>query len=112
MDPFHPLTKTPPRTPAPGIELRAIHGERMSLAHFRFAPGTPLAAHAHPHEQMGMLLQGRMELTIGGVTRTVAAGEAWWIPAGTVHSARCLEGPAEVVEAFAPVRDDWRNPVP
>ncbi len=112
MAPVHPLRDLPPRTPAPGIELRAIHGERMSLAHFRFAPGTPLPAHAHPHEQIGMLLAGRMELTIGGVTRTVAPGEAWCIPAGTEHAARCLEGPAEVVEAFAPVRDDWRGKTP
>lgn len=112
MAPVHPLRDLSPRTPAPGIELRAIHGERLSLAHFRFAPGTPLAAHAHPHEQIGMLLSGRMELTIGEMTQTVAAGEAWCIPAGTVHAARCLEGPAEVVEAFAPVRNDWRDDTP
>ncbi len=98
----------PPRKPGEGIEMRLIHGERMTFAYFTFAPGTPLPEHRHPHEQIGTVVKGEMELTIAGETRAVAAGGAYHIPSDTVHSARCLKGPAEVIEVFAPVREDFK----
>jgi quercetin dioxygenase-like cupin family protein len=55
-----------------------------------------------------MVVKGEMELTIAGETRPVAPGGAYHIPSDTVHSARCLKGPAEVIEVFAPVREDFK----
>ena len=64
------------------------------------ALGRPLRArrsvvdeHSHPHEQMGMLLEGRLEFTVGGVTRLLGPGDIWCIPGGVVHSVRALDGP-------------------
>ena len=54
------------------------------------------------------MIKGEMELTIAGETRAVSAGGAYHIPSNTVHSARCLKGPAEVIEVFAPVREDFK----
>ena len=61
----------PPRKPGEGIEMRLIHGERMTFAYFTFAPGTPLPEHRHPHEQIGTVVKGEMELTIAGETHLV-----------------------------------------
>jgi quercetin dioxygenase-like cupin family protein len=104
---YYAIQEIPPKKPADGIAMRVIHGERMTFAYFTFTPGTPLPEHRHPHEQIGTVVKGEMELTIGGETRAVSAGGAYHIPSDTVHSARCLKGPAEVIEVFSPVREDW-----
>jgi quercetin dioxygenase-like cupin family protein len=54
------------------------------------------------------VVKGEMELTIAGETRAVPAGGAYHLPSNTVHSARCLKGPAEVIEVFAPAREDFK----
>jgi quercetin dioxygenase-like cupin family protein len=53
------------------------------------------------------VVKGEMELTIAGETRAVPAGGAYRIPSDTIHSARCVKGPAEVIEVFAPLREDY-----
>ena len=105
---YYSIMNIAARHPAEGIEMRIIHGERMTFAYFTFMPGTPLPEHRHPHEQIGTVVKGEMELTIAGETRAVSAGGAYHIPSNTVHSARCLKGPAEVIEVFAPVREDFK----
>lgn len=105
---YFTIQEIPARKPGEGIELRFIHGERMTFAHFTFMPNTPLPEHRHPHEQIGMVVRGELELTVAGETRAVAAGGAYHIPSNTVHSARCLKDRAEVIEVFAPVREDFK----
>jgi quercetin dioxygenase-like cupin family protein len=105
---YYTLREMLPKKPAEGIEMRVIHGERMTFAYFTFTPGTPLPEHRHSHEQIGTVVKGEMELTIAGEPRAVPAGGAYHIPSNTVHSARCLKGPAEVIEVFAPAREDFK----
>ena len=33
--------------------------------------------HSHPHEQLGYMLEGEADFSIGGQTQTVRAGEMW-----------------------------------
>ena len=44
-------------------------------------------ATARPRSLGGVVLDGEMELTIAGETRTYRRGDRYSIPAGTVHSA-------------------------
>jgi quercetin dioxygenase-like cupin family protein len=97
-----------PKRPAAGVEVRIIHGERMTVGFFTIAQGSAIPEHAHPHEQIGTVLTGRMELTIAGEKHLVPAGGAYQIPSNATHSGRCLEGPAEVIEMFSPVREDLK----
>ena len=97
----------PPRKPAEGVELRSIHGERMTVGFFMIAQGSGIPEHAHPHEQIGTVLKGKMELAIAGEKRVVTAGGAYLIPPNATHSGLCVEGPVEVLEMFSPVREDW-----
>ena len=43
------------------------------LSVVRFEPRSVVAEHSHPHEQMGILLEGRLEFTVGNVTRAARA---------------------------------------
>ena len=55
--------------------------------------------HAHG-AQWGVVLDGRMELTIGDVTRQYNRGDTYYIPAGEVHSAR-FQAQTRVIDYFA-----------
>ena len=105
---FYAVEDIVPKHPTDGVEVRVIHGERMTVAFFTIASGSGVPEHAHPHEQIGTVLKGEMQLSIAGEKQIVTAGGAYHISPSAIHSGRCLKGPAEVIEMFAPVREDWR----
>lgn len=92
---------------APGVRARTPYGRHVMLSYLELAAGSVVPTHAHPHEQAGMLLQGRLELTIGDEARVCEPGELFIIPGGTEHSARPVDGPAVVLDVFSPVREDY-----
>jgi len=97
-----------PRTPAPGVEMRVIHGGRMTMVFYRLQPGAGVPVHAHPHEQIGTVLRGAIELTVGEEKRKVLEGEAYLVPSNVSHGGRCAELPSEIIEVFSPPREDFR----
>ena len=97
-----------PRAPGPGVEMRVIHGEKMTMAFFRLQPGSQIPEHAHAHEQMGTVLKGTIELVVAGEKKTVRPGEAYHIPSNAIHSGQCGDSTAEVIEVFSPVREDLK----
>ena len=63
--------------------------------------------HAHPHEQVGILLQGRVVFTIGGEQKTLQPGDLWRIPGGVRHKVVVLDEPAKALDVFMPIREDY-----
>ena len=91
----------------PGAKARTPYGENIMLSYLELDEGSVIPMHKHPHEQAGMLLKGKMELTIGDRTNLCEAGEMFIIPANTPHTARPVDGPAVVLDVFSPVREDY-----
>lgn len=91
----------------PGIELRTVAGEALMLSVVTFEPDAEVPDHAHPHEQMGFLVSGTLEFTIGGLTRTLHAGDLWRIPGGIPHRVVARGGPAVALDCFHPIREDY-----
>ena len=91
----------------PGIDLRVVAGTALMLSVVEFAPGAEVPEHSHPHEQMGLLISGRLEFTINGRTRILHPGDLWRIPGGVPHRALALGGPAVALDAFHPIREDY-----
>ena len=100
------LEEVAAKEPAEGVEIRVIPGERMTMAFFHLEPGAKIPEHAHPHEQMGTVLKGSIELAIGEENKVVMEGCAYRVPPNVVHSGRCLDAPSEVLEVFSPPRED------
>lgn len=69
-----------------GVRGWLLQGGTGSVAFFDIAPIGVVPPHSHG-AQWGVVLDGEMELTIGGETRTYRRGDHYYIPAGTVHSA-------------------------
>lgn len=99
--------KLPAVTPRPGIEVRVVSGETLTSCWIRIDPETDLPIHAHPHEQIGVVVEGAIEVTIGGQTRRVGPGMAYAVPGGVAHGGRTGPEGVLVIESFAPVREDY-----
>jgi quercetin dioxygenase-like cupin family protein len=96
---FHPLL--------PGIQIKTlVYGEKTLLSEFHLAQGSLLPRHAHPQEQTGLLITGRIRLTIGSEAFEAAPGDTWCIPANVEHQAEILQD-AVAIEVFAPLREDY-----
>lgn len=107
--PFFDLDNQPTRTIFPGVTITTVWGEHTMLSFVQFERGDArVPEHAHPHEQMGVGLEGEFELTIDGDARVIRAGDSYWVPGGVAHSARSLSGPARALDVFHPIREDYR----
>jgi quercetin dioxygenase-like cupin family protein len=94
--------------PAPGVERRTlVWGERTLLVEFKVARGGGVPPHSHPHEQVGYVASGRMELTIGDQVRVLGPGDGYLMPGAVVHSTRALED-SVVIDVFSPVREEYK----
>ena len=103
---FYTIDSIEPKAPADGVEMRIIHGNKMTMIFYKLGKGAGVPEHSHPHEQMGTVLKGSVELKIGPEKKIVNPGEAYHIPSDVLHSGKSLEGPAEVLEIFTPQRED------
>ena len=92
---------------APGVDIKSLTGEKMSMVFFYIAADAAIPEHSHPHEQIGTVLKGSLELIIGDEKKVVKPGDVWCIPPDVVHKGQCLGQPAEVLEFFSPVREDY-----
>ena len=90
----------------PGVEIRTAAGNHLMMSVVDLEPESVVLDHAHPHEQIGILLEGRLEFTVGGVTRLLGPGDMWRIPGGVVHGVRALEK-SVAVDVFHPIREDY-----
>jgi len=91
----------------PGIERKTlVHGDRTLMTEFRMRKGSTLPRHAHPEEQTGYLVSGRVRLAIGSRSVEARPGDSWSIPGGTRHGAAILED-SVAIEVFSPVREDY-----
>lgn len=91
----------------PGVHIFTTAGERMMLSLVELAPHSEVKPHSHPHEQMGLLLEGELTFTIGGQTRTLKPGQMWRIPGGVVHDCVAGDQPAKALDVFQPVREEY-----
>ncbi len=91
----------------PGVTIQTCAADKMLMAYVDLEPHSVVAEHSHPHEQVGMVLQGRLVFTIGGETKTLGPGEMYRIPGGVRHKVVTLDEPAKALDIFTPVREEY-----
>lgn len=107
MMPFIDINEYEAVEPVPGCRMRTPHLEKLMLSYLEMDEGAEVPLHNHPHEQGGMLISGRMQLTIGDETRICEPGSLYLIPADVPHRAVAVDGPAVVLDIFSPIREDY-----
>ena len=91
--PFIDIQSIPANEVVPGCRLRTPYGQHLMLSYLEMDEGAEIPLHDHPHEQGGILLQGKLELTIGDETRTVIPHSMFIIPPNVPHKAVAVGGP-------------------
>jgi quercetin dioxygenase-like cupin family protein len=104
---FYDVEDLPRFSPLGGIEMQAIVGGAMMANWVRLAPNTEMPMHEHPHEQIGVILDGSMEMTIGDETRLIGPGMAYAIPGGIRHGARTRDDGCLALDIFSPPREEY-----
>jgi quercetin dioxygenase-like cupin family protein len=97
----------PIERPAAGIERQMVVGERMMICRFRFAPLLVTPQHAHPHEQMSIVVSGRVRFFVEGAERIALPGDVLHFPSNCWHGATMLDEEVVLIDIFTPVREDF-----
>jgi len=75
------------------VELKradmGVPGREIIMARGEFEPGATAPKHTHPGEEIAYVLEGEVTVEMAGKPPLVLkAGEAFFVPPGTVHSAK------------------------
>jgi quercetin dioxygenase-like cupin family protein len=90
----------------PGVHIHAAGGEQVLVCRVNYAAGFGVDTHAHEHtEQVMIVTDGELELTVAGETRVLGTGDWAVINRGVEHSVRTEHG-AQFFEALSPVPID------
>jgi transcriptional regulator with XRE-family HTH domain len=91
------------------VSLRLVAAQRpgrqLTLLHERYAPGAETGDEmlTHRGEEGGVIVRGRIELTLAGVTRVLSAGEAYYFSSHLPHRFRNVgREPCEIISASTP----------
>lgn len=89
---------------APGVHSRPLVGDRLLASFVRYEPNSVAPLHAHDEEQVFIVVEGELEMTLGGEVRLMRAGDAALIPAWVEHTVRSLDASAYQIDVFSPPR--------
>jgi quercetin dioxygenase-like cupin family protein len=108
MTTFPTPDQCPKHTIFPGVDISTWWGERMMMSLVLIQPGAVVEEHQHTHEQIGMVLEGRARFIVGGVERTLCAGDRYVIPGNTPHKVIALDVLVRALDCFSPPREDYK----
>jgi quercetin dioxygenase-like cupin family protein len=87
----------------PGVRLHAVGGEQVLLCRVSYDPGRRVQRHVHEQtEQVMVVLEGEVELTVEGETQMLRAGDTAVVNRGLEHELYSESG-ATFFEALSPV---------
>lgn len=91
-----PVTRLPRADiPLAGVSAFLSQGENHQVIFMQFENDVDLPEHTHA-AQVGFVLEGRIDLTIGRETRSYGPGDRYCIPAGVTHSGKIHAGYADI----------------
>jgi quercetin dioxygenase-like cupin family protein len=83
--------------------------DNMMLLEIFLPRETVVPMHQHVHDQIGYMIQGRYEMTVGDETFVLTPGDSYAVPGNVLHGGRVLTDTV-LVEIFSPPREEFRNP--
>ena len=90
-----------------GVSRRILASDgTLMTVQFTFekdAVGTP---HSHPHEQIGYVVKGRFQATVGDDSTIIDVGDSYYVPSSVVHGVVALED-GILLDVFTPQREDF-----
>jgi len=88
------------------LSLQPFSGENLMVARVVAPAGSVAPRHSHPHEQMCLVLSGRIRCSIGPEQQEIEPGAIIHFPSNVEHEVQFLE-PTVMFDIFHPVREDF-----
>jgi quercetin dioxygenase-like cupin family protein len=101
------LTEQGPFDLVDGVRMFPFWGEGVMMNLVDLDPNAVVPLHSHPHEQMGIVLNGRITMHIDGADHPLDRDGCYQIPGGVEHGATAGPDGCRVLDIFQPVRDDY-----
>lgn len=101
------IKNIPPKEIVPGITGRYVHGDKQTFGYVEIGKGSLLPEHHHIHEQITYILEGQLNMIIGGEPCPLTAGMYHVIPSNMPHSAIAITD-CKVIDTFSPPREDYK----
>ncbi len=96
--------------PAPGIQRQMVVGQNVMMVRFTFEPFLVTPEHTHPHEQMTLVVKGKVKFFIEGEVKIVSPGDVLHFPPHNRHGATMLDEEVVLIDIFSPIREDFLTP--
>ena len=94
--------RVPVEQVADGIKRQMVVGVKVMVCRFTFAPFVVTDVHTHPHEQITLVMAGKVKFTIGDQSYIAAAGDVLHFPPNTRHGAAILDEEVTLIDIFSP----------
>ncbi|MDP4263690.1 MAG: cupin domain-containing protein [Bacteroidota bacterium] len=101
------IKNIPPKEIVAGITGYYAHGANMTFGYVEIKAGSHLPEHHHVHEQITYIIEGQLDMIIGGKSCSLTAGMYHIIPSHTPHSA-IAKTHCKLIDAFSPAREDYK----
>ena len=95
----------PVEEPYPGLRRRTFDGEGATVNEYVFEPGARFPIHRHSQEQITLIEEGEVELTVGGETALLRAGDWSVVGPDVEHGIRAGDGGARILAIVVPRRE-------
>lgn len=82
-------------------------GEHVTLSRVFITPFSVVERHSHPHEQVGIVVEGSAKFEIGEEQKVLGIGDIYRIPGGTFHRVQALENGVLAFDVFFPKRQEY-----
>ena len=105
--PSYRLDTLPTRELFPGFSARLVHTPLVTQSFVECTAGCAFPEHQHPHEQTVIVIEGELELVVGGETHRLTPGQVFAIPGNVPHSGRAVVT-TRVIDVFSPPREDLK----
>ena len=91
-----------------GAQRRVLsYGGNLMLVQFTFEAGVASWEHSHPHEQVGYVADGEIDVLMDGHAAVrLRKGGSYYVPANVKHHI-VTHAITVLVDAFTPIRDDF-----
>ena len=96
-----------PKELVPGITGYYAHGDNLTFGYIELKAGSNIPLHQHVHEQITYIIEGELDMIIGGQSCLLTIGMFHVIPSNTPHSA-IAKTDCKVIDAFSPAREDYK----
>jgi quercetin dioxygenase-like cupin family protein len=99
------FAKLPVEEPYPGLQRRSFDTSEATVNEYTFRPTAAFPLHRHPQEQITLVLEGSVELTVAGRRVGLQKGDWSVVGADVEHSIRAGADGAKILAIVVPRRD-------